>query len=53
MMKELSDFFEFYVKVSRVKVGKKQTLETLIKEESLLLSKYIRDERKIWIPRLT
>jgi hypothetical protein len=30
----------------------KQELETLIDEEALLLGKYLRDERKGWIPRI-
>ena len=40
----LNKFFESYVKVSRMKVGKKQTIETMINEESLLLSKFLRNE---------
>jgi len=31
---------------------KKQSIETLLNEESLLLAKYLRDEKKKWIPRL-
>jgi len=33
-------------------VGKRQTVETLINEEALLLAKFLRDERKTWIPRI-
>lgn len=36
----------------RIKVGKRQKLETLINEESLTLAKFIRNEPKIWYPRL-
>lgn len=35
-----------------VKVGTQQEIETLINEESLLLAKYLRGERKDWNPRL-
>jgi len=33
-------------------VDKRQTIETLINEEALLLAKYLRDERKSWTPRI-
>jgi hypothetical protein len=32
--------------------GKRQRIETLINEEALLLAKFLRDERKTWIPRI-
>jgi len=31
---------------------KKQELETLINEEAMLIAKYLRNERKRWIPRI-
>jgi len=31
---------------------KRQTLETLINEEALLLAKFLREERKDWNPRI-
>ncbi len=34
-----------------MKHGYKQTLDTLIYEETLLLAKYLRNGRKEWIPR--
>jgi hypothetical protein len=40
------------VEIPRIKVGNRQKLETLIDEEALLLAKYLRDERKTWIPRI-
>ena len=40
------------VEISRIKVGKKQTVETLISEEVFLLAKYLRNERHAWIPRI-
>jgi len=33
--------------------GKRQRIETLINEEALLLAKFLRNERKTWIPRIT
>ena len=48
----LQDYFRRTVKIPRMKVGKKQELETLIDEEALLLGKYLRDERKSWVPRI-
>jgi hypothetical protein len=50
-MKQLNALFESYFEVPRVRVGKRQTFETLINEEALLLSKYLRDEIGIWVPR--
>jgi CRISPR-associated protein Cas1 len=38
--------------IPRIRVGKKQTIETLISEEALLLAKYLRNERKDWLPRI-
>jgi hypothetical protein len=41
------------VNVERIKVGNKQTIDTLMSEEALLFAKYLRHERKEWFPRLT
>jgi CRISPR-associated protein Cas1 len=51
LMKELEAFFESKVEVPRIKVGKKQTIETLINEEALLLAKFLRNERETWEAR--
>lgn len=48
----LNLFFDRMVEVPRIKVGKRQKIETLINEESLLFARYLRDERKIWVPRI-
>jgi hypothetical protein len=50
--KRLHDYFEREVEVPRIRVGKKQTIETLINEEALLFAKYLRKERKDWLPRI-
>jgi CRISPR/Cas system-associated endonuclease Cas1 len=52
MMKKLNAFFESIVEIPRVKHGNKQTVETLINEEALLLARYLRNERPTWVPRL-
>lgn len=52
LMKRLHRYFEFAVEVPRIRTGKKQTIETLINEEALLLAKFLRGEKKIWIPRI-
>lgn len=49
---KINDYFETYVEIPRMKVGNRQTIETLISEESLLLAKYLRNERRDWIPRV-
>jgi len=43
---------ESIVEISRIKVGNREKLETLIDEEALLLARYLRDERKGWNLRL-
>jgi hypothetical protein len=40
------------VEIPRIKVGKRQTFETLINEKVLLLTKYPRNECDKWIPRI-
>jgi hypothetical protein len=40
------------IEVPRIKVGKRQIIETLINEEALLLAKFLRDERTTWTPRV-
>jgi CRISPR/Cas system-associated endonuclease Cas1 len=49
---KLKEYFESYVEVPRIRVGKRQKIETLIHEEALLLAKYIRNEKKDWLPRI-
>jgi len=51
-MNQLNGFFESNIEIPRIKVGKRQTIETLINEEALLLAKYLRDERETWNPRI-
>ena len=52
MMKELEKYFESKVEIPLIRQGKKQRVETLINEETLLLAKYLRDERSNWMPRV-
>ena len=40
------------IDVERIKVGNRQTIDTLISEGALLFAKYLRLERKDWIPRI-
>lgn len=49
---KLNGFFESYVTIPRIRVGEKQTIETLINEEALLLAKYLRTEKETWHPRI-
>ena len=51
-MNGVNDIFKEKVNASTIRAkGKTQLLETLINEEVLLLAKFIRDEKKKWIPR--
>ena len=49
---KLNDYFLSKVSIPRIKVGSRQEIETLINEEALLLAKYLRGERSVWIPRI-
>lgn len=48
----LNKYFETLIDIPRIKVGNRQTIETLINEEALLFAKYLRKERKEWSPKL-
>jgi len=48
----LNGLFNREVEIPRIRHGKRQTLDTLISEEALLLAKFLRNERKEWNPRL-
>ena len=48
----LNGLFNCHVEIPRIKHGKRQTLDTLINEEALLLAKFLRAEKKEWKPRL-
>jgi len=52
LIKQLNAFFESIVEVPRIRIGGRQTIETLINEEALLFAKFLRDERKTWAPRI-
>lgn len=48
---KLNAYFEIMVEIPRIKVGKRQTIETLIGEEAFLFAKYLRGEIANWVPR--
>ena len=50
--KRLNNYFGTIVEIPRIKVGERQTIQTLINEEALLLAKYLRNEKKDWHPRI-
>ena len=52
MMGELDEYFLSRVEVPAMRHGSSQAVETLISEEALLLAKFLRAEKKDWIPRL-
>ncbi len=52
LAEDLNSLFERKFDVPRIKHGEKQTLDTLICEEALLLAKFLRGERGCWLPRL-
>jgi CRISPR-associated protein Cas1 len=52
LAEDLNYLFNREVEVPRIRHGYKQTFDTLINEEALLLAKYLRCERQTWIPRV-
>ena len=52
LTRQLSKYFETSVQIPRMKIGKKQTIETLINEEALLFARYLRNESREWKPRI-
>jgi CRISP-associated protein Cas1 len=52
LAEDLNAFFNRMVEIERIKIGKRQTIDTLISEEALLFAKYLRQERKEWTPRV-
>ena len=48
----LNGLFNRAIEIPRIRYGKRQTLDTLINEEALLLAKYLRNERQTWSPRI-
>jgi hypothetical protein len=51
-MMKLNGFFESKVEIPRIKIEKRQTIETLITEEALLFANYSRKEKQQWTPRI-
>jgi CRISP-associated protein Cas1 len=52
LAEDLNAFFDRMINVARIKVGNRQTIDTLINEEALLLAKCLRNERNNWMPRI-
>jgi CRISPR-associated protein Cas1 len=52
LTERLNDYFERKVEIPRIRHGSKQTIETLINEEAMLLAKYLRSEIPQWKPRI-
>jgi CRISPR/Cas system-associated endonuclease Cas1 len=51
-LRKLEDYFQGYVLIHRVRMGKKQRLNNLISEEALQLARFLRCEIEEWIPRI-
>ena len=49
---KLETHFESSVDIPRIKLGIMQSIETLINEEALLFSKYVRNGQGRWTPRI-
>jgi CRISPR-associated protein Cas1 len=52
LAEDLNGLFGRIVDIPRIKHGNKQTIDTLISEETFLLAKYLRNELKYWKPRI-
>jgi CRISPR-associated protein Cas1 len=51
-LKRLNLYFISKIDIPRIKMGKKQEIETLIAEEALLFARYLRGEKPTWHPRV-
>lgn len=49
---KIEEYFQSYVPIRRIRMGRKQRIETLIREEAMLLAAFLRCEKKAWIPRV-
>ena len=52
LIKRLNVYFESKVEIPRIRIGKKQELETLISEEALVFARYLRSQKSSWKPRI-
>jgi len=52
LMRDLTEYFEKTVDIARIMHGNRQSIDTLISEEALLLAKFLRGEREEWQPRI-
>jgi CRISPR-associated endonuclease Cas1 len=52
LLSGVHDYFRSIVNVPRIKMGKRQEIESLINEEAFLLAKYMMDEKPNWTPRI-
>ena len=48
-IKKLNKYFLSTVEIPRIRVVKRQEIETLINEEAMLLAKYLRNEKSGWV----
>lgn len=51
-LKTIEAYFITKVSIPRIKMGKRQEVETLISEEAFLFARYLRGERPTWRPRI-
>lgn len=52
LMDEVNKIFARTVNIPSMKFGEKQTIETLMNQEAQIFAKYLRGERKTWVPRI-
>lgn len=52
LMNRINTYFRSIVNVPRMRMGKRQEIETLISEEALLSAQYLRNEKQTWVPRI-
>lgn len=51
MLKHLNRHLEGMVEIPRIRIGKRQTIETLINEEAIPFANFLRNEKETWTPR--
>jgi CRISPR/Cas system-associated endonuclease Cas1 len=52
LTRSLNEYFHSKVRIPRVRMGEQQEIEAFINEEAFLLALYLRNEKKVWTPRI-
>jgi hypothetical protein len=52
LLKDLNQYLQSKVRIARIRIGDEQEIETLLSGETSLFARYLRKEKKDWLPRI-